>query len=167
MTRENYGAAYQSGFEGTARFLASRGVTGDHAKELAQAAWARGWEQLSQLRDDRTVTSWVNTIALNFYRRLVERQNITLPTRIPDTTLIDLAAIDVARILDLCRPSDRVLLKQHLSGVTTKEIADGHRISKTAVRVKLLRARRTARELIFSKKAWSRNCPLATAGGAE
>src|SRR5271170_2056642 len=80
MTRENYGDAYQRGFKCTVRFLVSRGVLRDNANELAQAAWARGWEQLSQLRDETTVTAWINTIALNSYRRLIERQNRTLPT---------------------------------------------------------------------------------------
>lgn len=166
MTRENYGIAYQNGFERTARFLMSRGASGDFAKELAQAAWARGWEQLNQLRDESTVGSWVNTIALNFYRRVIQRENIVVPTRISDTTLIDLAAIDIARILDLCRPSDRLLLKQHLQGVTTEEIADGHRISKTAVRVKLLRARRTARGFIFGTQVRSQSRPLPTEDAA-
>jgi DNA-directed RNA polymerase specialized sigma24 family protein len=154
MTREDYGDAYQSGFERTVRLLVSRGVPRDSANELAQAAWARGWEQLSQLRDETTVTAWINTIALNFYRRLVERQKIALPTRVSDTAVIDLAAIDLSRILDRCRPSDRFLLEQHLCGVTTKEIAGRQRISETAVRVKLLRARRTARDLIAGKKMW-------------
>ena len=164
MTRENYGNAYQRGFERTVRLLVSRGVPRDHANELAQAAWARGWEQLSQLRDETTVTAWINTIALNFYRRLVERQKITLPTRITDTTEIDLAAIDLSRILGRCRPCDRLLLEQHLCGATTKEIAGRQRISETAVRVKLLRARRTARDLIVSKKMWHHN--LQAAGSA-
>jgi DNA-directed RNA polymerase specialized sigma24 family protein len=163
MTRENYGAAYLSGFECTTRFLVSRGVPRDNAKELAQAAWVRGWEQLKQLRDESTVISWVNTIALNSYRRLIERQSIALPARVSDTTAIDLAAIDLARILDLCRPCDRLLLEQHLRGATTKEIADGQRISETAVRVKLLRARRTARELVVGKSVRPRNCLSQTA----
>src|SRR5580692_5132030 len=131
MTRENYGDAYRNGFKCTVRFLVSRGVFRDNANELAQAAWARGWERLSQLRDETTVTSWINTIALNSYRRLIERQNRTLPTRISDTTVIDLAAIDLARVLELCRPSDRFLLEQHLLGATTKEIAGRQRISET------------------------------------
>ncbi len=156
MTRENYGAAYLSGFERTIRFLVSRGVLCDDANELAQAAWARGWEQQNQLRDESTITSWVNMIALNFYRRVIERRNIALPARPSHSTAIDLAAIDLARILDLCRPCDRLLLEQHLSGVTTKEIAERQRISQTAVRVKLLRARRTARDLLMSKQMWSR-----------
>lgn len=94
MTPENYDL---TGFEGTMRFLVSRGVLRDNAKELAQAAWARGWEQLNQLRDESTVTSWVNMIALNSYRRAVERQNITLHSRVSETTMIYLAAIDLAR----------------------------------------------------------------------
>jgi DNA-directed RNA polymerase specialized sigma24 family protein len=164
MTRESYGDAYQSGFERTVRFLVSRGVPRDSANELAQAAWARGWEQLSQLRDETTVTAWINTIALNFYRRLVERQNITLPRRVIDTTKINLAAIELSRILGRCRPCDRLLLEQHLCGATAKEIAGRQRISETAVRVKLLRARRTARDSIVSKRMSPHNL-LAVAGG--
>ena len=159
MTRENYGDAYQRGFPCTVRFLISRGIIRDNAHEFAQAAWARGWERLSQLRDETTVTAWINTIALNSYRRLIERQNKTLPTRIADTTVMDLAAIDLTRILDLCRPCDRLLLEQHLCGATTKEIAGRQRISETAVRVKLLRARRTARDLISGRKMSSQTAP--------
>jgi DNA-directed RNA polymerase specialized sigma24 family protein len=162
MTRENYRAAHLCAFECTTRFLVSRGVARDNAKEPAQAAWARGWEQVNQLRDESTITSRVNTIALNSYRRIVERLNIARPVKVSDTTMIDLAAIDLARILDLCRPCGRLLLKPHSSGVTTKEIAERQRISETAVRVKLLRARRTARDLAGGKKVWSRNCLLQT-----
>lgn len=41
------------------------------ACESAQAAWVRGWGRLGQLRDETLVLTWVNTIALNVYRRLI------------------------------------------------------------------------------------------------
>ena len=64
MTREEYGQAYQRGFDLTVRLLLSRGAPRDRAREVAQAAWARGWERLSQLRNESLVVTWVNTIAL-------------------------------------------------------------------------------------------------------
>jgi len=39
MTREQYGQAYQKGFNLTVRFLVSRGLAYDAAQETAQAAW--------------------------------------------------------------------------------------------------------------------------------
>jgi hypothetical protein len=46
MTREEYGTAYQKGYNLTVRFLVSRGLSYDSAQETAQAAWAKGWERL-------------------------------------------------------------------------------------------------------------------------
>jgi len=74
MTRDRYGLAYQRGFDLTVRFLLSRGAQREYATEVAQSAWVRGWERLHQLRDEATVVTWVNTIALNAYRRVMRRE---------------------------------------------------------------------------------------------
>jgi DNA-directed RNA polymerase specialized sigma24 family protein len=167
MTREEYGQAYQRGFECTVRFLLSRGVRRDSAKESAQAAWARGWERLGQLRDESTVLTWVNTIALNLYRGVIRREMAsTSLTEFRGATAIDLAAIDVARILTICRPGDRFLLEQQLRGVTTKEIASRQGVTETAIRIRLLRARRTARALIKNKTVWPAYCAVRAADAA-
>jgi len=55
---------------------------------------------------------------------------------------IDLAAIDAARILTLCRPRDRIILEQRMVGLTTEEMAGKQVVSPAAVRIRLLRARR-------------------------
>src|ERR1700680_3274425 len=68
MTRNEYGEAYEAGFDRTVRFLLSRGAQRDDAVEAAQAAWARGWERVTQLRDESLVMTWVNAIAFNFLR---------------------------------------------------------------------------------------------------
>jgi DNA-directed RNA polymerase specialized sigma24 family protein len=71
----------------------------------------------------------------------------------PDKTVgIDFAAIDIARILTFCRPSDRHLLEQSMSGVTTAEIAREQGASDTAIRIRLLRARRDARLRVEKQK---------------
>ena len=108
------------------------------------------------------VLTWVNSIALNLYRGGMRRETTTCPlTDFRGATAIDLAAIDVARILEVCRPSDRMLLQQQLTGVSTKEIADHHGTTETAIRLRLLRARRTARALIEHKTSWPAPTPHA------
>ncbi len=155
MNRETYGKAYQLGFENTVRFLLSRGASWEGATETAQAAWARGWERVQQLRDEELVVRWVNTIALNTYRGLVRKELPLessleyLPKRTVHVAKINLAAIDVARILKTCRPRDRVLLEQQMYGLTPEEIAVEHGVTTTAIRIRLMRARREARLLLM------------------
>jgi len=154
MTRDEYGHAYQRGFELTVRLLLSRGVPTDPAREVAQAAWTRGWERLSQLRNEKLVVTWVNTIALNVYRSVLRSEPACqeLP-EIPTKGGIDLAAIDVSRILNICRPHERVLLEQQMRGVTAEEIARQQGVSETAIRIRLLRARRAARARVEKRAA--------------
>ena len=51
MQAPAYAEAFQNGFGATRRFLISRGAPLEEAEEIAQAAWARGWEYCEQLRD--------------------------------------------------------------------------------------------------------------------
>lgn len=146
MTRENYGEAYQQGFNVTRRFLLSRGIPKESASEVTQAAWAKGWERLEQLRNDDMVVTWINAIALNVYRRYLRserpRFNIPEPRSMPT---VNLAAIDMARILRICYPEDRTLLEQEMIGFTPSEIARKRGMAEGAVRIRLFRARRAAR----------------------
>jgi DNA-directed RNA polymerase specialized sigma24 family protein len=38
------------------------GTNRGDAEDLAQSAWARGWERLFQLRDDANILGWVYAI---------------------------------------------------------------------------------------------------------
>jgi DNA-directed RNA polymerase specialized sigma24 family protein len=148
MTRIAYGQAYQAGFDRTIRFLISRGAARDGAQEAAQAAWTRGWERLHQLRSDDMLITWVNTIALNMYRRMIKTEERFHQPLLPEfysRLKIDMAAIDVARILKFCRPRERQLLELQMQGVTTGEIARHDGVTETAIRIRLMRARRAAR----------------------
>jgi DNA-directed RNA polymerase specialized sigma24 family protein len=146
MTHEGYGLAYQQGFRRTVCLVRSLGASWANAEDVAQAAWVRGWEQRHQLRDEGKVVSWVNAIAVNEHRRASQddARYQSLPELCGEAE-IDLAAIDAARILMLCRPRDRILLEQQMGGFTTKEIAGRQGVSTTAIRVRLVRARRAAR----------------------
>jgi RNA polymerase sigma factor (sigma-70 family) len=150
MTRDAYGKIYQEGKERTIRFLLSRGVARTMAPDIAQSAWMRGWERLSQLRDERMLVTWVNTIALNQYRRVIrtERLQQVIQEPVHGRTNQNLAAIDVAKMLHLCRPPERALLEAQMLGVTAKELADEEGVSETAVRIRFFRARRSARQAL-------------------
>jgi len=149
MTYEGYGQAYQQGFDRTVRLLRSRGVSVDSAEDVAQAAWLQGWRKLDQLRDEGMILNWINTIAINYHRREIRAQARYL-------TLFDVcggsgpdsARLDSARILTLCRPRDRMLFEQQLDGLTTKEIAKKQGVTTTAIRIRILRARRAVRASI-------------------
>ena len=145
MTREEYGTAYQKGYKLPVRFLVSRGLSYDTAQETAQAAWTKGWERLGQLRDTNMVFTWMNSIALNIHRSYIRREPLLqiLP-ELPAPPKVNLAAIDVRRILKCCKTKDRLVLHRHyIEGYKVQEIAKSQGWTETAVRIRLLRARRS------------------------
>ncbi len=158
MTSEVYGQEFLKGFGYTSRYLQSRGASKDQAEEMAQAAWVKGWERLDQLRQDCLVGRWVNTIALNEFRHGMRRQAFHEPlTEVCGEMGIDCAAIDAAAILKQCRQRDKVLITHQLQGRTTGEIAALFGVSQTAIRIRLLRARRAARRQVKGKLRFPRS----------
>jgi DNA-directed RNA polymerase specialized sigma24 family protein len=66
---------------------------------------------------------------------------------------MNVAAIDVKRILKECKPNDRVVLEGHyIEGYKVQEIARKHGWSETAVRIRLLRARRSVERRLSRPK---------------
>jgi DNA-directed RNA polymerase specialized sigma24 family protein len=131
------------------RFLRARGISWEHASDVSQTAWTKGWERLDQLQNDGMVLTWVNTIALNVHRQLVRNEPAwqDLP-EIGTKPGVNLAAIDLARILKICGPGDRKYLKYQLNGMSPGEIARLRGVPESAIRVRLLRARRAARRRV-------------------
>jgi DNA-directed RNA polymerase specialized sigma24 family protein len=167
VTRHAYGQAYQSGFDRTVRFLMSRGALGDGAVEAAQAAWARGWERLDQLRDERMVLTWVNTIALNAYRGLLRKEKLAVPLSERHCEYeIDLTPIDVKTVLTMCHSRERALLELQIQGITSEEIASQGGVSKTAIRIRMMRARRSVRERIEKRRLQRLRKSCAQPGGS-
>lgn len=148
MTTDEYGSAYQRGFPITIRFLVSRGVAYDTAVDTAQAAWAKGWERRSQLRDRNRVSTWANSIAWNIHRTSLRRESALQELiEVWVQPRINLAAIDVNRALASCRPLEREVLESHyIEGYKVHEIAERHGWTETAVRIRLLRARRSVEQ---------------------
>ena len=134
-------------FHLTVRFLGSKGSSNDIATEIAQAAWTRGWECRRQLRDSAYLLTWVNSIALNSYRGFLRHEHrFQALSDISVAPRLSLAAVDITRVLEGCRPIDRMILRQHhLEERPIQEIADEHGCSETAMRIRILRARRSAK----------------------
>jgi RNA polymerase sigma-70 factor (ECF subfamily) len=156
MTVGEYGEAFETSFSSTVRFLMSRGANPEIAEEMAQAAWTRGWSRRRQLRNPGAVGTWVNSIALNLfrnsYRTSKRNQALTELQAAPNSTL---SHVDVGKVLNCCREKDRALLKLfYLYGYTTGEIGRRVGLTSTAVRVRLLRARR-----VLQKRMNIRACP--------
>jgi DNA-directed RNA polymerase specialized sigma24 family protein len=149
MTPEGFAAAYESGYRLTMRFLRAKGISWEHASDVSQTAWTKGWERLDQLQNDGMVLTWVNTIALNVHRKLLRSEPAwqDLP-EIGTKPGVNLAAIDLARILRICGPGDRKYLKYQLNGMSPGEIARLRGVPESAIRVRLLRARRAARRRV-------------------
>ena len=147
MTRDEFGAAYQRSFRQTVGYLLARGLCADAAQEIAQAAWARGWERLAQLRDSRTLLMWLNRVALNLYRTALRDEpsfeELTPAEPGPD---LNVAAIEAAAILRKCKGRDRRMLRDfYLKGLHLSEIAKRNGWLENTARVRLFRARRAAR----------------------
>ena len=91
------------------------------------------------------VLTWMNSIALNIHRSYARREPFlqALP-ELSTSPKVNLAAIDLRRILLTCKRNDRLVLQRHyLEGFKVREIALQQGWTETAVRIRLLRARRS------------------------
>jgi DNA-directed RNA polymerase specialized sigma24 family protein len=146
MLRNEFAVAFETGYCATRRFLLARGAPLEEAEEIAQAAWARGWEFRDQLRDPGLVGYWVNSIARNLFRA---RFRAPVQTEIEDghaMYTLDMDMIEVGRLLDRCQQRDRELLEQSLEGYSAEEIAVTEGITPTGIRVRMLRIRQGLRD---------------------
>jgi DNA-directed RNA polymerase specialized sigma24 family protein len=80
-----------------------------------------------------------------------------------DAAVMDLNTIDLQRALSACRPTERALLEKQMWGVSTKEIASDEGVSETAIRIRLHRARRSARLHMENPRVnFSAECRICT-----
>jgi len=143
MTSEEFAFAYRKGYPYTVRFLGVKGLPPEHAEEAAQAGWARGWERIDQLRNPDRLLQWVATIALNVYRRMLRssKRDVTL-LDIAVAPVINHAAIDVEYLLSYAGKHRDLIESYHIDGMGVDQLAAKYSCSRTAVRIRLSRARR-------------------------
>lgn len=147
MEKNEYANAFENGYAATRRFLLSRGAALEEADEIAQAAWARGWEYREQLRDPSLVGYWVNSIARNLFRARFRTAPTTSLENVEPAYNMGLEkSLELKRMLDRCSDRDRDLLEKSLDGYSAEEIAKTEGISSTGIRVRLLRIRQSLRQ---------------------
>ena len=150
FNQEQFASAYRLGFSRTVRFLQSSGIQHEHAEELAQAAWSRGWECRAQLKNPAAVGVWVNSIAKNLLR-VDYRRRKTVEELTEDCATVN-ASTDstaLAELLAHCSDEDRMLLVRHyMEGWSSNELAPALGISPVSVRVRLLRIKNSLRETL-------------------
>lgn len=159
-------SGFHHGYVNTRRFLQSKGADRDMAEEIAQAAWARGWERQEQLRCPELLGSWVNSIAMNLWRSQVNRNRRfgDLPEDIMIFSKIN-EEMDAALILKSCQDGESQMLKHYyFDGMSTEEIARRSQCRPVTVRVRLMRLREAVRARLGLETA--RSATTASAGGA-
>jgi RNA polymerase sigma-70 factor (ECF subfamily) len=159
ITAESYGQRFaDGGYKKTVRHLLALGANWDFAHEIAEAAWTRGWERMSLLRDEKLLQAWVNRIARNLMISALRRDWRMTPLEpaheVESVAEIDTSAIDANLLLKGCAPGERRLLEAYyLRGYSAPEIATKLRKSPGAVHTALHRARRALRERANPKVA--------------
>jgi RNA polymerase sigma factor (sigma-70 family) len=146
MLVQEYATAFESGYTATRRFLLARGAAADEAEEIAQAAWVRGWECRTQLRDPSLVGFWVNSIARNLFRARFRTVPMSPLDDFDKSYSMSLEDLEIRLLLERCCDRDRALLQKSLEGYTAEEIACGSGVTSTGIRVRLLRIRQTLKE---------------------
>lgn len=163
LTQEQFGDAFRHGYPLTRRFLLSRGAPSDIAEEVAQAAWAKGWECREQLQRPHMIGAWVNSIAKNMMKnRIRAEQKLEALTEGAKAGGPPAIAVDLKRILKKCDDRDSAILRgYYVEGYTTEEIASQVGLTPVTVRVRLLRLRRSLRSQL--QKPLAAAVPIAQA----
>lgn len=145
LSDEQFATVYAEQYQTTVRFLISRGMAEEEARDLAQSAWTRGWERRAQLREDGALQIWINSIALNMLRTGLRHPLPTLPltrangvvTRFrPELNLI------AEEVLRCCSNEDHHLFyERFFRGLSDAELAGQLGITRVAVRIRFYRAK--------------------------
>ena len=172
ITSMEFQNAYATGFPRTVRFIRSKGINPSDAEEIAQAAWAKGWERRRQLKCVESLSSWINSIAFNVLRnfaRKAKRSTEFLPCHdrgigppgVP-------ARLDLQRVTSSCSPLDRRLLWfRYVEGRSSSEAGKIVGLSAVAARIRLMRARNRIQKVWNSATRRCNQAPPRTspAGG--
>jgi RNA polymerase sigma factor (sigma-70 family) len=152
MTNDQFGAAFEidGGYKKTVAALIRRGVNRNFACEIAQAAWVRAWEHVSELRDETKILGWTMAIAhrmwLTSFRQPVSTSISELRCDPAFADSADPSRLDLYRALAKCKPRERLVIEALLNGHSRGELAEMSGKSLPAIHAELSRARKTLRQ---------------------
>lgn len=152
LTKREFQHAYESGFARTVRFIRSKGISPSDAEEIAQTAWAKGWERRQQLKCPESLSSWINSIAFNVlrnYARKSKRLTEFAPCHDEGVRSEPVSArVDLRRITAHCSEVDRRLLwYRYVEGRSSSEAGRMMGLSAVATRIRLMRTRNRLRKV--------------------
>src|ERR1700680_334546 len=152
VSAEDFATVYTRAFPLTRKFLQSRGVQPDTASDLAQAAWARGWECRGQLRNHSALHTWVNTIAWNLFRNVTSKNLHTIAPTSLDSASYDAPVKRKLLAQELLRhlhPDDRQLVHAcFFLGSSDSDLARRFRTTRGAIRVRVHRTKQRLRTVV-------------------
>lgn len=142
----------------------------DDAAEATQDAYLKAWKALDRFREEAAVTTWLYRIAVNaaISRHRSRRRRRAREADVGQEALAGIASTDSTEAtadarLDL-RAVERAvstlpehyrlpLLMRDVYGMSTEEVANELKISHTATKVRIHRARKLLREKMFGLEA--------------
>lgn len=164
VSAEDFATVYTRAFPLTTKFLQSRGLQPETASDLAQAAWVRGWECRTQLRNHSALHPWVNTIAWNLFRNVTSRTPRTIALTNFNTASHDLPVepkILAQELLQHLHSDDRQLLHAcFFLGYSDIELARRFRTTRGAVRARVRRAKQRLRTVVARRTHDATNLSL-------
>jgi len=117
----------------------------DCAKDIAQEAFIKIWQQLPKFRGESSIGTWVFRIASNHCLRQIEKQNRMPKSDLPEE-LEDVLPPNIEHTIGFLYKCiselpeiDRIIISMELENIKQSEIADILGISETNVRVKIHR----------------------------
>ena len=124
-------------------------ITGDidTARDAAQLAWIKAWQQLRSVREPERLRSWLIAIAANEARQRIradKRRRVREITPVisdrTDNTSSAADRLDLSAALSHFQADDRRLLAlRYLAGMTADEIGSAIGLSASGVRTRLSR----------------------------
>lgn len=154
MTKEEFDARI-SHIRKKLQAIARRMLPADEDEDAVQSAILLAWEHLPQLKDENAFDAWITQILVNQCRQQIKRRKLeTQALRHLEQAHRETASLNhdcLYDALDAMKPEMRdTLLMHHAHGDSIKDMAQKLHLSESAVKMRLLRARKQLRLLLIS-----------------
>lgn len=124
----------------------------DEYEDAVQDSILSAWEHLHQLKDETAFEAWLTQILINECRQRMRHQKRKKAAKQELSHLLKFSeSLPLHDALDQMNPQERrLLLMHHEEGYSIGEIAKQNNTTEAAVKMRLYRARKSLRVLLFS-----------------
>ena len=132
--------------------VAQRRLPADEYEDAVQDSILSAWEHLHQLKDETAFEAWLTQILINECRQRMRHQKREKAAEQELSHLLESSeSLPLHDALDQMNPQERrLLLMHHEEGYSIGEIAKQNNTTEAAVKMRLYRARKSLRALLFS-----------------